>query len=379
MIPKVIIIFCFTGLTGTVLAGTGVSANVKGPTEAGTWGNRSGHVNHKKISYSATMKTGATVFKFRHWVDADESHAPKVLPLEGMIGLLGAATQNWYANGFLRLYVNGTQVGETPVKSVRVTEEGSRGAVVFEWERKEGIWRVTFLAFPYGKSLFCSVRYFPPAKSADWQIVLVNFPAGATRDGERAVTTAGRTVKQENKIDLSASGEWWAVYYDNVHEAGTPRSEGPSALVFVPEDVKSCKIDIGTYQVTTTIQPRGNEVRMIFWDFFFGRKNAQAVDYMKETGSDQLKKLRQTRFSNSAIFSEEWKTRQNEIEKFLAELGNPLKESAEAAKLKSKLTELTGRFMKNREKPDDESEFIHFLEAQKKLLLELQSKALFEK
>jgi len=343
-------------------------------------GSYRGHEGHPKVSYKATIDTGATRFGLTHWVDTDKSHAPKVLPLEGMIGLPRPASQNWYAGGFMRLYVGKEQVGEVMVKSIRATEQGARGAVVFDWERPEGTWRVTFIALPKGKSLFCSVRCFPKGKPADWRIRLLNFPAGATRDGEREVATVKRTVKQKDKADLNPADEWWVAYYDNVHKVGTPKSEGPSALVYAPEDVAACEVNVGTYGVTTVLRPKGPEVRMILWDSFFGMKNAEAVAHMKQTADAQLASLREMKFVNRAVFGNEWRKRQAEMEKLLAALENPKQESEQSATLHAQIAELVKRLAEKPEeaKPDDETRLVDLLKDQEKLLWYLRWEELFK-
>ncbi|NOZ19899.1 MAG: hypothetical protein GXP25_02290 [Planctomycetes bacterium] len=359
--------------------GPRVTANVTGPTE-GSLGSYRGHEGHPRVSYKATIDTGATRFGLTHWVDTDKSHAPKVLPLEGMIGLPRPASQNWYANGFMRLYVGDEQVGEVMVKSIRATEQGARGAVVFDWERKEGTWRVTFIALPKGKSLFCSVRCFPKGEPAEWRIRLLNFPAGATRDGEREIATAKRTAKQGSNVTLTPAAEWWVAYYDNVHKVGTPKSEGPSALLYVPEDVAACEVKVGTYGVTTTLHPKGRQVRMILWDSFFGMKNAEAVAHMKQTAEAQLASLREMKFVNRAVFADEWRARRAEMEKLLAALGNPARESEQVSKLHAQIAEWVKRLAEKPEdaKPDDETQLIDRLAEQKKLLWHLRWEELFK-
>ena len=88
-----------------------VMASVDGPKQ-GRLGRYRGHEGHPTVRYTARINTGATTFGLVHWADVDKSHAPKVLPLEGMIGLSHPTPQNWYTNGFMRLYVGQEQVGE---------------------------------------------------------------------------------------------------------------------------------------------------------------------------------------------------------------------------------------------------------------------------
>ena len=297
-----------------------------------------------------------------------------------MIGLSQPTPQNWYAQGFMRLYVGEEQIGETPVKSVRVSEDGARGVVVFDWERPEGTWRVTFVALPMGKSLFCSVRHFPSGEPAPWRIRLTNFPAGATRDGKREITTATRSVKQVAKAELSLAEEWWVAYYDNVHEYGTRRSEGPSALVYVPEDVKACDVQVGSYAVTTMMHPNGHEVRMVLWDSFFGMKNAEAVAYMRDTAPAQLEALRGMSFAHRSVFCDEWRQCQTEIRSLLEAVGSPEDESKRATELSRTIAERVTRLREQPERaaPEDEAMLVQELREQQKLLWRLRWEELLQ-
>ena len=368
-----LVVLLALGQPASVQAAPSVLASVQGPTRV-KLGKYRGHVGHPTVRYNATISTGATTFRLAHWVDVDESHAPKVLPLEGLIGLSRPTPQNWYAQGFMRLYVADQQIGETPVKSVRVTEDGARGVVVFDWERAEGTWRVTFAALPMGQSLFCSVRHFPSGEPVPWRIRLLNFPAGATRDGEREIATAKRTVKQRGQAQLSPAEEWWVAYYDNVHDAGKPKSEGPSALLYVPEDVRACEVQVGTYGVTTVMHPSGTEARMVLWDSFFGMTNADAVAYMRDTAQTQLDALRAVHFVHRSVFSDEWRERRAEIETLLKALGNPAKESKQAADLNRAIAEKVTRLRETPEEvtPDDDVKLVQELKEQHDLLWRLR-------
>lgn len=356
-----------------------VLAGVEGPTQ-GTLATYRGHVGHRTVRYNADLSTGATTFRLVHWVDVDEAHAPKVLPLEGLIGLSRPTQQNWYASGFIRLYVGDEQIGESPVKSVRVNEDGARGAVAFDWKRDEGTWRVTFVALPMGKSLLCSIRHFPAAEPVQWRLQLLNFPAGATRDGEREIATSKRTVTQTSKAQLAPADEYWVTYYDNAHDAGTRKSEGPSALLYVPEDVRTCEVQVGVYPVTTVVQPAGNEVRMAFWDSFFGMKNAEAVAYMRRTADAQLAALRTTTFVHRSVFADDWRQTANEMQSLLENLGQPADETRQATDLNDRIAQRVERLRETPGKagPDDDAALVRELAEQKKLLWHLRWEELFK-
>jgi len=367
--------FCLIGCEAVQKDTGKVTVSVVGPTE-GSLGAYRNHEGHPTRAYRALMKNEVTRFEIQQWVDVDASHAPKVLPLEGMIGLTQPAVPNWYGNGFLNIMVGNEMVGTAPIKAVRAAEEGERGVVQMDWERPEGTWRVTFLVLPRGKSLLCSVRYFPGKKPAEWSLRLVCYPGKTSRDGERAVTTAKRTAKQEAKVELDPSKEWWVAYYDNVYDFGVSNSEGGGALIYAPEDVASARVEVSKYPVVTILKPKpeAREVRMIFWDYFFGMKNRQIVDNLRWTAGDQLKQLRRTSFVNRAVFSEDVAARQREIERLLKSLGNPPDKTKEAKALAEKLAALRRRLAETRSeaKPSDEADFVNVLAQHEKLLWDLR-------
>jgi len=148
----------------------------------------------------------------------------------------------------------------------------------------------------------------------------------------------------------------------------------------VPEDVNACDVDVGVYGVVTVLHPRGKEVRVILWDSFFGMKNAEAVAYMRKTAQTQLETLRGMRFTHRAVFSDAWRKRQGEIERLLKALGEPAKESAEAANLHNRIAARAKRLRDapDKAKPDDEVRLVEELKKQEKLLWHLRWKDLFK-
>jgi len=355
-----------------------VTASIAGPTK-GRLPDYRHHERHPTVKYAATIRTGAARFHLQQWVDVDPSHQPKVLPLEGMIGMTAPAIANWYGNGFMNIHVGQDYVGDVPVHSASAAEQGERGVVQIEWRRPEGAWRVKFVALPNGRSLFCSVRCFPAKRHVDWHVRLVSYPGRTVHDGERAITTAKRAVKQIARATLAPQDEYWLACYDNVYDFGRGGSEGGGALVYAPEDVKSCEVQVTSYPVTIWLHPQGNEVRMILWDSFYGQSNAEIIDDLKRTSPEQLRALRATRFVHRAATSNEWQGYAREIEKLLIALGSPKEEGEVARRLRKTLSELSSRLagVPSQEKVDDEPSFLQALKDQEKLLWRLRWEELF--
>ncbi len=357
-----------------------VSVRVGGPEEA-KLGAYVGHEGHPIRKYSVLIHTGATKMTLQHWVDVHPSHAPKVLPLEGLIGFPRPAQANWYSNGFLNIFYGNEPVGDVPVKSVRATEQGERGAAQFEWHRAEGTWIVTFLAFPKGKSLFCAVRYFPSDRPVKWRLKLDCYPGRQIPGGERYVTTAARVLEEGQHLELDRAREWWLLLADRVFAGDTPGSDGPAGLIYAPEDVGAVRVSVNDYPIFTELEPAEgrNEIRMIFWDSFFGRTNAEALEFMRQTAEEQLERLRKTSFVNREVFSGKFRERQAEIEKLLQVVSADEALRRRVRKLGERLAGLAERLTKQGRKigPADETAFLEERDEQEKLWWQLRWEALF--
>ncbi|MEA3402373.1 MAG: hypothetical protein U9R79_14140 [Armatimonadota bacterium] len=356
-----------------VAAEDAVTVSVSGPTE-GHLGAYRNHEGHPTRRYEASLNTGATRYRFNHWVDVHPDHRPKVLPLEGMIGMTAPTGANWYGNGFLNIHLEGEQVGTVRVRAVREMESGARGSVDFEWRRPEGTWRVRFLALPQGVRLFCSVRYFPAGPPADWRLRLVCYPGRQTRDGHRMTTTAARTLEQTSTVELRRAGEWWLAIYDSVYDADHGHSDGGTAMIYAPEDVSAAKLEVTDYPVTVWLTPSGQQVRLIFWGSFFGSSNAEIVEEMQRTAEQHLEALRGTRFIHRAVFADDWRERQAEIDRLLEALGHPADPGQRAREVQREIAEIVSRLRERPGEagPDDEPRLLDLLQRQEAVLWDMR-------
>ena len=355
-----------------------VTGQTLGP-EDGKLGPYTGHEYHPIRTRGAILDNGRAKCHFVTWVDVHPSHAPLVLPLEGMIGFTGPAPGNWYGNGFLDIFVAGSLVGTVEPKSVRVVETGPRGRARFVWERPEGTWSVVFLVLPGQEKVFCTVRLWPKAPATTLDVRLTCYPGGQFHDGHRVVTTTNATFEQVQTADLEGAQAWWYAIYDTVYDYG-PGSDGGAAVLFDPDYLGKVHLTVDSYPVMLRLSPpRGHhEVRMVLWDSFFGRSNAEIVAYMRAEADNLLRELRSVSFDDPRLLGGD-EEQQRELEELLARLHDPEDYRQRAAELRDTLAGLRAKLAQHPQglAPDDEDEFLSVMEAREKLLWDLRWRELF--
>lgn len=357
-----------------------VSGSASGPTES-ELAAYAGHEGHPIRKWSVSLNNGRFRATLQSWVDVHPSHEPRVLPLEGMLGFPEPAHGNWYSNGFLNLWIGDELVGTTAPSSVRVLETGRRGRARFVWEREEGTWTVVFVVLPDDDKVFCAVRMFPKDPDTALKIQLTSYPGGQTNDGNRAVTTALRTAEQVQSIEPDGAQEWWYAIYDTVYDYGI-RGDGGGAVLLDPSCLGQMRLEVTGYPVILRVTgPPGKcEIRMILWDSFFGRQNAEIVQYMKANAEALLTELRAMCFEDRRLRPVGDDEEQKQIAEYLARLGRPEPQCARAAELAKGIAELRERLAGCPAgiPPDEEDKLMDLLEARHKFLWELRWTELFE-
>ncbi len=356
-------------------AATGeVTCEVTGPTE-GQLGAYKNHEGHPRRGWQAHMRTGTTHFELKHWVDIHPSHKPRVLPLEGMIGLNRPTHANWYANGFLDIRLgSGELVGTAPIEALRVSESGTRGAIEFKWSRPEGVWRAKFIALPNDDRLFCEVRYWPGEKQVGWDVRLDCYPGRQSGGGNRVVTTVASELHNGDATELAPADEWWMALSDRVWDPANGLGEGGATLIYAPEDVSATSVEVTDYPVHVGLTPAGDRIRMVVRESFEDTPNAKLIADLRDSAESRLDDLRQMRFVHRSVFADDWVERQEEIETLLERLSGPEKDAQRARELTDTIERLTTELQTNAQQagPDAESNLVEALRAQRELLWKLR-------
>lgn len=113
------------------------------------------------------------------------------------------------------------------------------------------------------------------------------------REQARFVKTPSLLIREEEgrrDIRLVPKDNWWLLYGDDYFDVATTReSDGPCAMMVLPEDVATLTIPALSYGVTTTVSvaPATRTIRMAFWKMK-GRMNAEAADYFR-TNAEKIR------------------------------------------------------------------------------------------
>jgi len=217
------------------------------------------------------------------------------------MGMPGPVATGWYCYGFLNFTLNGQEASTTKPGSVMVSENGRRAMVDSVWSMDAADVRVRFLGLPGRDFLFCEMTVDPRQEVKSLDLTMMCYPAYFTgfygqREQARYVQTPAELIREaegRKNIRLEPKNNWWLIYGDdNFDVAKTKESEGPCAMLILPEDVVSIAIRGLGYDVTTTVSigPQTRRIRMAFWKMK-GRTNAEAIAYFLKNGEALRKEL----------------------------------------------------------------------------------------
>jgi hypothetical protein len=268
-----------------------------------------GHEGHQCYTRDGSIDTGKIRYGLRYCACWDPSHGGGAAPVEGYIGMPEPNACNWYHSGFLRLVVNGQDLGSTKLSDLYASETGERGSLTMLWKSPQGPVRVRFLALPNDDRLFCELALDPTEEVTALQVALLCYPSFFTawehRDGMRRVTTAAREEVQGKTLEAKPAEEWWLAYTDDVFDpAKLGEAAGGCGLLFDPKQIRAATVGIGSYAVNTTlvVDPTVRTIRLVFWDFN-KRPNAEAIQALRQGADGTLGLLRRLDFAPLAVTS----------------------------------------------------------------------------
>ena len=201
------------------------------------------------------------------------------------VGMPSPSYGNWYHSGFLGIEVGGKGVqGEEP--QVAIVEAGRQGVLDFVWGSSGVVARARFIAEPLSDHLLLEIRAEPQDARRSLAVGLNCYPQGYSvtpeskfRDEalERHMITAARDVQQQQKVTLDLGREWWQFYEDRTLEKTPIYERGGCALAFLPDEIQTGTVSVGSYTVTPFLmaKPGVSRLRLALWDFG-GKPNARA-------------------------------------------------------------------------------------------------------
>ena len=308
MTMTVAVVSCVFALAAAGAEGPQVTVEV-GPKRVESWGNHPDHVNHPRHTILATLDSGAERYGLRYSCCPHASHAPNVATPEGYIGMPLPTSVNWYHNGFLRIIVNGTDIGTTPLKALRRGETGRRGSVQLVWRRADADVRATFLMLPDDPTLYFEAAVYPKGELRALEIALTAYPVAYRSDVDRWVITPRRGIRQGNKADLDPATEPWLLCQDHALARTSDASPHPGGcgLQLVPGEVEGAKVEVQSYPVHVGLRakPGVRRLRLAIWDLH-KLTNRAAEGWARRRAKQTATTLASLDFSSLVLRGDEW-------------------------------------------------------------------------
>jgi hypothetical protein len=288
------------------------------------WSTRSlahykGHEKETLRERMARFMGMKTRFAIAYKAGYREDLPDEAFPVEGYIGMPLPSPCNWYHSGFLKVMVNGRDVGRTALASLTVAEVGKRGILDLVWHPPTGAVRVRFLALPNDDRLFCEVRVDPTEKNCRLQLDLRCYPSFFTsyhhRKGDRRIITPATEVKEGEKQELGLDANGWAFYEDRVFDPDRGEGVGACAMLVGAADGARIRHAPGGYAVSTHLDfaPGTRTARLVFWDFT-GTGNAEALRHLREQAPATRRELAALDFTPTRIAKADFTTLSRDVE-----------------------------------------------------------------
>ncbi|MBM4049057.1 MAG: hypothetical protein FJ279_28490, partial [Planctomycetes bacterium] len=125
------------------------------------------HVGHRYEDRTVTLQCGEVRYGIHYRGCVDESHKGRVGVVEGSVGMPAPSSENWYGGGFLRLKLNGVDVGSYRLAAMQVTEQGERGGVELVWDTADAVVRMRFMLESGANHVKAEVSWIPKAEIKD--------------------------------------------------------------------------------------------------------------------------------------------------------------------------------------------------------------------
>ena len=210
---------------------------------------------HKGKTYrERPIPFAGTPFSLR-WMDVVDEQGKHQGYEEGYIGMAAPSGANWYFGGFLFFFVNGHDVGNVRVSRVDVVEQGERGAVDMIWETSEATVRARSIVLAGDDRLFVEFALKPKTEIKSLRVETVCYPSLFTSarkmPGRRHVISPAKEARQGQPFRIDPTKDWWLLFADDVHDMAKGSGVGPCGMAFLPDQIASGSISIGSYPVRT--------------------------------------------------------------------------------------------------------------------------------
>ncbi|MBU0608432.1 MAG: hypothetical protein KKI08_11140 [Armatimonadetes bacterium] len=262
-------------------------------------GTAEGHKGHDAVAQETRLSTTGITYGLVYNSCWDDSHAPGGADGSAYLGMCQPTSANWYQGGFLRLKINGDDLGIVRLADMWVAEQGRRAAVKMHFDHPHANVLISSLLYANDDRLFVVISLSPKAEITSLDLSLLSYPSYFTywnkRDGDRKGLTAIQTYPQADgkKQLLNPAAQWWTAFYDTIFDPAKGEGDGGCAVAFVPEQVSAAEIVVGSYACTMDlkVKPDTRQIRLCFWDFN-KHPNQEALTKLSATLPETLERLR---------------------------------------------------------------------------------------
>ncbi len=267
-----------------------------------------GHKDHTWQEQQITLSSDTICYAIKYRACVDPSHPGVRVCDEGFIGMPRPNVANWYHTGFYHIEIGGKQLGSHPLTAMGITESGYRGAFHMVWDTPEYVARLQFLLKPGSDHLLSRLSWRPKPGHAVGAVKVrftcypSFFTAAHNRQGDRILTTPRTAVHETTTAKLAPAEDTYLLYTDGVFDVAKGEGSGPCAMLFLPEQIASGRVQVGGYAVQTRIEaaPDTHELRFAFWDLT-GKTNAEARALMAACAEKVQRELRDTVFAPASL------------------------------------------------------------------------------
>ncbi len=248
----------------------------------------------RELEKTFGFATGPTTYGLSYGIEVPEGSPPTkatsgrwvfttgYIPL----GMTTPTSANWYGQGFFTVRLDGRPIHDVAADFRTVRPGGEDALVEGTWPTPKGPVTIRLAMRGGDDKLLMQVALDPDTKAEQWEVELRCYPHAFSEPRDRRIATASRDVEAPQSVDLDLAREPWVLYYDKIMD-GDPTGAGPCGLVYVPDEVASAKVIVGTYPITTKLvaKPGGRRITVGLWDFTRAGDLATQREYLGEGGA----------------------------------------------------------------------------------------------
>lgn len=242
------------------------------------------HAGHRSVRWPALTLAGTTPqYRLNYNVCLERAAHPGAVdlwPREGGtgVGLSGPTSANFYSGGFLDLLIDDVSVGPWQAAIERLqwpTAVGYR----FTWRPPQVEAVVEFIGMQGADHVLLRGRVQAQRFVDTITVTTRCFPSAFAEPRERAVVTGEGEFGVDSTVNLGPEAPWVFFLDRRYDEAVLPaESSGPCALLFDPEQIRRAQVQVGNYQITTTLELQAGQTEfgLALWEFA-NVSNAEAL------------------------------------------------------------------------------------------------------